>query len=89
MVPLKCLSNFWGTLEMPLINCEISPTLSRSKNCFLVAGTRVNQERTFTTTDAKLYVPVVNVSTQDDIKLLKLLDLGFKKQLTGININLT
>ena len=44
MVSLKCLSNFWGTLEMPLINCEISPTLSQSKNCFLVAGTRVNQE---------------------------------------------
>ena len=23
MVPLKYLSNFWRTLEMPLINCEI------------------------------------------------------------------
>ena len=22
IVPLKYLSNFWGTLEMPLINCE-------------------------------------------------------------------
>ena len=22
VVPLKYLSNFWGTLEMPLINCE-------------------------------------------------------------------
>ena len=24
MVPLKYLNNFWKTLEMPLINCEIS-----------------------------------------------------------------
>ena len=24
MLLLKCLSNFWRTLEMPLINCEIS-----------------------------------------------------------------
>ena len=24
MVPLKVLSNFWRTLEMPLINCEIN-----------------------------------------------------------------
>ena len=24
MVPLKCLSNFWRTLEMPLINCEVN-----------------------------------------------------------------
>ena len=23
MVPLKYLSNFWRTLEMPLINCEV------------------------------------------------------------------
>ena len=23
MVPIKYLSNFWRTLEMPLINCEI------------------------------------------------------------------
>ena len=24
IVPLKYLSNFWGTLQMPLINCEVS-----------------------------------------------------------------
>ena len=41
MVPLKYRSNFLRTLEMPLINCEIS----------LIA---VNQELTFTTTDIKL-----------------------------------
>ena len=33
MVPLKYLSNFWRTLEMPLINCEISIQLKWSKDC--------------------------------------------------------
>ena len=28
MVPLKYLSNFWRTLEMPLINCEVNPNLT-------------------------------------------------------------
>ena len=28
MVPLMYLSNFWRTLEMPLINCEVSLTLT-------------------------------------------------------------
>ena len=30
MVPLKYLSNFWRTLEMPLINCEINLILSEN-----------------------------------------------------------
>ena len=34
-VPLKHLSNFWRTLDMPLINCEVSLTLTWSKNCVL------------------------------------------------------
>ena len=34
MVPLKYLSNFWGTLEMPLINCEAELILNWSANCY-------------------------------------------------------
>ena len=30
VVPLKYLSNFWRTLDMPLINCEVSLTLTWS-----------------------------------------------------------
>ena len=30
MVPLKYLSNFWRTLEMPLINCEVNLISTRS-----------------------------------------------------------
>ena len=42
MVPLKCLSNFWRTLEVPLINSGISFQLKWSKYCFLVTGTVAN-----------------------------------------------
>ena len=35
VVPLKYLSNFWKTLDMPLINCEVSLTLTWSENCIL------------------------------------------------------
>ena len=34
-VPLKHLSNFWSTLDIPLINCEVSLTLTWSKTCVL------------------------------------------------------
>ena len=47
MVPLKYLSNFWRTLEMPLINCEISFHLKWSKNSILVAGTANNENPSF------------------------------------------
>ena len=79
MVPLKYLSNFCRTLEMPLINCEISIQLKWSKNCILVAGTAANQNPEFKITDTKVYVPVVILSTQDKIKLLKQLESCFKR----------
>ena len=34
LVPLKYLSNFCRTLEMPLINCEIELMLDWSANCY-------------------------------------------------------
>ena len=35
VVPLKYLSNFWRTLDMPLINCGVSLTLTWSENYVL------------------------------------------------------
>ena len=35
IVPLKHLSNFWRTLEMPLINCEVNLILTWSKDCVI------------------------------------------------------
>ena len=48
MVPLKYQKNFWRTLEMLLINCEINLILIWSASCFLVTGTAANQVQKFT-----------------------------------------
>ena len=79
MEQLKFLSNFWRTLEMSLINCEINLILTCSKNCFIIDAPVKNQLPTSTITDTKLYVPVVNLSTQDNAKLLEQLKSGFKR----------
>ena len=64
---LKYLSNFWRTLEMPLINFEINLILTWSKNCVISSAAR---ETKFKITDTKFYVPVVTLSTQNNAKLL-------------------
>ena len=64
---------------MPLIYCEISLILTWPKICSLIAGTTVNKQSTFMITDTKLYLPVVTLSTQGNVKLLKQLELGFKR----------
>ena len=79
MVHLKYLSNFWITVEMPLVNCKISLQLKWSRNCVIEAGTANNQYPTFQISDTTLYVSVVTLSTQENIKLLKQLESGFKK----------
>ena len=79
MVPLKYLSNFWRTLEMLLINCEINLILTWSINCVIASTNVANQNATFEITDTKLYVPVVTLSTQDNSKLLQQLNSGFKR----------
>ena len=79
MVPLKYLSNFWRTLEIPLINCEINLILAWSANCVIVSTNVANQNATFAITDTKLYVPVVTLLTQDNVKLLQQLKSGFKR----------
>ena len=59
IVPLKYLSNFWSTIEMPLINCEVNLILTWSKDCVI---TNFTGEVKFKITETKLYVPVVNLS---------------------------
>ena len=59
-MPLKYLSNFWKTLEILI--------LSWSKDCVI---TNSDGEGKFKITDAKVYVPVINLSTQNNAKLLQ------------------
>ena len=74
-VPLKYLSNFWRSLEMPLINCKLELSLKWYERCLLTAATTA----TFRITDAELYVPIVTLSIEDNSKLTKLLSEGFKR----------
>ena len=67
-VPLKYLSNFWRSLEMPLINCKVELSLKWIENCALTTaetGANVNvtgtDGATFKATGVKLDVPVVNL----------------------------
>ena len=91
VVPLKHLSNFWRTLNIPLINCEIELILTWSKNCALANMTVRAAENNndppsivapnglkFQITDTKLYVPVVTLSKENDKNLLEQLQSGFK-----------
>ena len=79
IVPLKYLSNFWRTLEMPLINCEVNLILTWSSTCVLISTVIPNQNATFAITDTKLYVPVVTLSTQENTKFFQQLKSGFKR----------
>ena len=79
MVPLRYLSNFWKTLEMTLINCEVELILPWSTCCVIIYTNVANQVPTFTLTETNLYVPVVTFSTQGNAKLLPQLKSGFKR----------
>ena len=65
MVPIKHLSNFCRTLEMPLIDCEVNLILTWSENCVIVSTDVANQNSTFAITDTKLYVSVISLSQQN------------------------
>ena len=97
VVPLKHLSNFWRTLDMPLLNCEASLTLTWSKDCVLsdltttatvpdtgppVVAIAARTGATFKITDTKLYVPVVTLSAENENKLSEQLKSGFITTIT-------
>ena len=82
MIPLKYLSNFWRTLEMPLINCEVELILTWSENCVMISANAANQNPTFTTTETTLHVPIVTLSTQDNAKLSPQLKSDFKRTIS-------
>ena len=79
LVPLKYLRNFWRTLEMPFINCEVNFILTWSSTCVLIAANIDGQNATFAITDTKFHVPVVTLSTQENTKFFQQLKSGFKR----------
>ena len=93
VIPLKHLSNLWRNLNMPLTNSEVEKILTWFKNCVLIDKLTRDSDydepidrkiyipvnAIFQTTDTKLYVLVVRLSKENDIKLLGQLKSGFKK----------
>ena len=63
---------------MPLINCKVGLSLNWTENCALTTAANASKA-IFNITDAKLYVPIVTLSAEDNVKLSKLLSHGFKR----------
>ena len=63
VVPLKYLSNFFRSLEMPLINCKIKLNLTWKKECVLSTD---DGNAVFIINDTKMYIPVVTLSKEDN-----------------------
>ena len=78
-MPLKYVSNFFRSLEMPLVNCKIYLELTWHKDCMISSvNAAAGQVVSFMITNTKLYVPVVTLSTKDN-NLTKRLSDGFKR----------
>ena len=60
-----------------VINCKVELSLKWHERCLLTAATTATFERT----DAKLYVPIVTLTVEDNSKLSKLLSRGFKRSI--------
>ena len=78
VVPLKYLSNFFRSLEMPLINCKIKLNLTWKKECVLStdAGDAV-----FIINDTKMYVPAVTLSEKDNKDFIEQQNKGFQRSI--------
>ena len=78
VIPLKYLSNFFRSLEMPLINCKIKLNLTWKKECVLSnqAGAAV-----FIINDTKMYVPVVTLSKEDNKDFIEQQNKGFQRSI--------
>ena len=90
-IPLKYLGNFWRALNIPLISCEVSLELKWNKTCVITSqqiganldggNTAVPTNATLAINDCKLYIPVVTLSKDDEIKLLTNLKSGFTREI--------
>ena len=76
VVPLKYLSNSWGSSEMPLKNCKVYPELNWFENYILSSA---GDTAKIAITDTKLHVPIVTLSFKDSTNLAKQLKKGFKR----------
>ena len=80
VVPLKYISSFFRSSEMPLVNCKVDLEPTWHKDCVISsADTAGNNVVSFRITDTKLYMPIATLSTKDNTNLTKQLNEGFKR----------
>ena len=90
VVPLKYLSNFWKSFNLPLINCEIELDLSWSRYCVVseisrtavVAGNlpvAATATTRFRINNSKIYVVVVTLFINNNIKFVENIKQGFQR----------
>ena len=77
-VPLKYLSNFSRSLEMPLINYKIKLDLTWKKECFLSTD---DDNAVLIINDRKMYVPVVTLSKEDNKDFVEQQNKGFQRSI--------
>ena len=78
VVPLKYLSNFFRSLEMPLINCKIKLNLTWKKECILSTGVG---DAVFIINDTKMYVPVVTLSKEGNKDFIEQQNKRFQRSI--------
>ena len=78
VVPLKYLSNYFRSLEMPLVNCKIKLNLTWKKECVL---SNQDGNAVFIINDTKLYVPVVSLSKEDNKDFIEQQSKGFQRSI--------
>ena len=78
VVPLKYSSNFFRSLETPLINCKIKLNLTWKKECVLSTDAA---NAVFSINDTKLYVPVVTLSKEDNKDFIEQQNKGFQRSI--------
>ena len=78
VVPLKYLSNFFRSLEVPLINCKIKLNLTWKKECVLSTD---DGNAVFIINDTKMYVPVVTLSKEDNKDFIEQQNKGFQRSI--------
>ena len=85
------MHNFWRSLDLPLINCEIEPDWSKEYIIYEIPITSRNGNSlvpeveaiqttcaTLQINDTKLYIPVVTLLINGNIKFLENVKQGFK-----------
>ena len=78
VVPLKYLSNFFRSLEMPLIDCKIRLNLTWKKECVFSSQ---RGDGLFIINDTKLYVPAVTLSKEDNKDFTEQQNKGFQRSI--------